>query len=121
MGYEIKVTPLYVHVIYKGVVDSHDLTSIISRSGFVNSARRLKRVIFDYSQSEGTNFSEDDIRRLSLLFNLESNFTDTFVAISIPKDKEGKEQFNTCKAMIKSKSWVFEIADNLAEAIALLE
>jgi hypothetical protein len=55
------------------------------------------------------------------LFNLESNFTDSFLAISIPKDKEGKQQFNICKAMIKSKKWVFEIADNLAEALALLE
>jgi hypothetical protein len=57
MGYEIAINSAYVHVIYKGLVDSHDLTSIISKSRFVNNARSLKRVNFDYSQSDGTNFS----------------------------------------------------------------
>ena len=87
---------------YNGVVDSPDCISILSVNEFVNNARRLYRVIFDYSQSKGTNISEDDLRQINMLLNLESNFTENFFAVVIPKDKYVREEFYMLKAIMKN-------------------
>ena len=82
---------------YNGVVDSPDCISILSVNEFVNNARPLYRVIFDYSQSKGTNISEDDLRQINMLLNLESNFTENFFAVVIPKDEYVGEEFYMLK------------------------
>ena len=120
MGFNVEVKPGHVHVTYTGLVDSFDLVSILSVSEFVDNARRLKRVVFDYSQSDGTHISEEDIRQVSTLMNLESHFTEDFFALVIPKDKHVRDEFNILKAIIKSDKSIFEIAENYDEATTLL-
>ena len=62
MAYTIEVYLEYMHIIYTGKLDALDIVSILSVDEFINNARRLKHVIYDYSSCVNTNFTSEDIR-----------------------------------------------------------
>lgn len=121
MGYKIEVHTEYVRVMYTEKVDLLDWISVLSADEFINNVRRLKRVIHDYSLCVSSDFTVDNMRELSLLINLESNFTEKCFVVIIPIDQAHRERFGILKATIKSDKWVFKLANNTTEAIALLK
>jgi hypothetical protein len=121
MAYKIEVNPEYVHVMFTGEVDMLDMVTLLSVDEFIENIRSLKRVIYDYTLCVSSAVLSDDMQELSFLSNIESNITEEYFAVCVPIDETARERFSIFKSMIKSDKWVLELADNTAEAIALIK
>jgi hypothetical protein len=120
MSYSVTIESDHVYVAYSGVVEALDVISLTGDQEFITNLRLLEKVVHDFSQAEEVLMDFEDIKKLTLLSNLESNFTENLLGIAIPKDEESYDRILTLRDGIQSDKWTVFFARNYAEALSML-
>lgn len=120
MSYLVEVIDNYVYVKYSGVVDGLDIVHLTADCDFIEQLRCLNRVIHDFSKVDDVVISADQMRNLSVLSNVESNFTEQLIGVVIVRDEEGFERINFLKQFVKNPNWKIFAAIDFAEASTII-
>lgn len=120
LGYSVIQKSDHVYVKLSGVIDGLDFIKLTGDPSFILELRRLKKVIHDASEVDAVNISPEQMREITLLSSIESNFTESLVGVIIPKDEEGVERVEQLKQGVKNKQWKIMTARNYQEAVDLL-
>lgn len=120
VSYQVEINGDHVYVTYSGKIDGLDIVQLTGDSSFINDFRRLQKVIHDFSMADEVSIPFDQMRDISVLSNMESNFTETLIGIIIPRNEEGYERINLIKEFVKNPNWKIFAAKNITEALGIL-
>ncbi|MFT4938246.1 MAG: hypothetical protein ACI88A_001270 [Paraglaciecola sp.] len=85
MSFSVTIEVDHVYVAYSGVVEALDVVILFGDQEFIRNLRLLQKVIHDFSQTQEVLMDFEDIKNLTLLSNLESNFTENTDQCFYPK------------------------------------
>tara|TARA_R110002167_G_C12435069_1_gene630264 strand:+ start:354 stop:716 length:363 start_codon:yes stop_codon:yes gene_type:complete len=117
MSYSIVIEDDHIYVKYSGIVDGLDIVRITADETFINSLRRLQKVIHDFSFCDEVSLGFEDMQEIAFMSNMESNFTEKAVGVLIPRTPEGLIRIAAFTQSIKSVDWTILAALNYAEAL----
>jgi hypothetical protein len=117
MSYSIAIKDDHIYVKYSGIVDGLDIVRITADETFINSLRRLQKVIHDFSFCDEVSLGFEDMKEIAFMSNMESNFTEKAVGVMIPRTAEGYARVATFSQAIKSPDWTILVAQNYEDAL----
>ena len=117
MSYSAVIKDDHVYVKYSGVIDGLDIVQFTADETFINNLRRLKKVIHDFSVCEDVSLGIEDMQDITLMSNMESNFTEKAIGVMIPRTPEGYARVVAYSQTIKSPDWTILAAQNYKEAL----
>lgn len=120
MSYSVFIQDDHVYVKYSGLVDALDIVRITKDELFIDNLRRLQKVIHDFSFCDEVSLSSEDMQEITLMSNMESNFTEKAIGVVIPRTQEGYERIHALSQGIKSKDWSIFAAQNYSDALTKL-
>ncbi|MFT5676614.1 MAG: hypothetical protein ACI808_002559 [Paraglaciecola sp.] len=120
MSFSVTIEFDHVYVAYSGIVEALDVIQLSGDQEFITNMRVLEKVVHDFSDAEEVMMDFEDIKNLTLLSNLESNFTENLIGIAIPKDEQSYNRILTLRDGIQSDKWTVLIAHNYPEALSML-
>ncbi len=121
MGYSVSTKNDHVYVKFHGVLDGLDIVRLTKDPDFINDFRRLQKVVHDASTVDSVSITSDQLREITVLSSIESNFTESLVGIVIPNSEEGFERVQLIKDGIRNKQWTILAARNYEEALEMLQ
>ncbi|MCC2617974.1 hypothetical protein LJ739_17100 [Aestuariibacter halophilus] len=105
-----------VWVRFSGHIDALDLIQLSADDNYLESLRKYRRVIFDYSQATSVNMGFEEIRQLSTITRVECNFTEHLHGAIVPLDDAGWIRAKRYAETVKPYGWEMVIVDSTEQA-----